>query len=62
MTIFVGWFLPKKDLLEEFGKEKGFKHYFALCYLQIVRYFIPLTIVIIFLNGLGLWDAIQKLF
>lgn len=62
MTIFVGWFLPKKDLLEEFGKGKRFKHYFALCYLQIVRYFIPLTIVIIFLNGLGLWDAIQKLF
>jgi NSS family neurotransmitter:Na+ symporter len=62
MTIFVGWFLPKADILEEFGKKQRFKYYFALTYLQIVRYLIPLTILIIFLNGLGLWDAIQKLF
>ena len=55
MALFVGWFLPKDDILHEFGKQRGWKHRFAFVYIQIIRYLIPLAILAIFLNGLGLW-------
>lgn len=55
MALFVGWFMHKDDILHEFGKQRGWKHRFAFVYLQIIRYFIPLAILAIFLNGLGIW-------
>ena len=55
MALFVGWFLPKTDIQHEIGKQRGYKQYMANCYIQIVRYFIPLAILAIFLNGLGIW-------
>lgn len=55
MALFVGWFLPKEDILHEFGKQGGWKHRLAFVYIQIIRYLIPLAILAIFLNGLGIW-------
>lgn len=55
MSLFVGWFLPKEDIMREFGKQRGWKHQFAFVYVQIIRYLIPLAILAIFLNGLGIW-------
>ena len=55
MALFVGWFMPKESIQLEVGKPQGFKHHFANCYIQIVRYLIPLAILAIFLNGLGIW-------
>ncbi len=56
MAIFVGWFLPEKDLRQELSKQPGFKHYAVNAYIYILRYLIPLAILAIFLNGLGIWN------
>ncbi len=56
MALFVGWFIPEADIQHEIGKQRGFKRYITICYTQIVRYLIPLAIIIIFLNGIGVWQ------
>ena len=55
MALFVGWFLPKADVQRELGKQRGWQHKLTNVYVQVVRYLIPLAILAIFLNGLGLW-------
>lgn len=65
MALFVGWFLPKADIRQgivhspivakELGKTEKWRHNLANVYIQIVRYIVPLAIIAIFLNGLGIW-------
>ena len=55
MSIFVGWFIPKISIEDEFKTRSKWKYAFALTFLQIIRYIIPLAILAIFLNGLGIW-------
>lgn len=55
MALFVGWFLPKDGIAHQLGNQPGIKTYIADCYIQIVRFLVPLAIIAIFLNGLGLW-------
>ena len=55
MAIFVGWFMPTQAIKDEFKTKNEWKYALAFAYIQIIRYIIPLAIVAIFLNGLGIW-------
>ena len=53
MAIFVGWFLPRngeKGILEA---DKGIKRWFRKMYIFALRWIVPIAIVLIFLNRLG---------
>ena len=55
MTLFVGWFLPKKDVKNELGARNNIVHRtYVNAFLQLVRFLVPLAILAIFLNGIGL--------
>lgn len=55
MAIFCGWFIPKTDIKHEFQTQGKWKYALSIAYIQIIRYLIPLAILAIFLNGLGIW-------
>lgn len=55
IVLFVGWFLPKKDIQHELCKHNDWRRYLPMVYIQIVRYLVPLAIIAIFLNGIGIW-------
>lgn len=50
-AIFIGWFIPKKTIVQElsYGKNK-WQHLAAEIYVQVIRFFIPIAIVAIFIN------------
>ena len=54
MALFVGWWLNKNEVHHEIGKKSGWQHWICASYLPLVRYLIPLAIMAIFLNGLGI--------
>lgn len=54
MALFVGWFMDKKDVRNQFGKQNSWLYRIGAIYLPLVRFFIPLAILAIFLNGLGI--------
>ena len=54
MALFVGWFMDKKDVRNQFGKQDSWLYRIGAIYLPLVRFLIPLAILAIFLNGLGI--------
>ena len=54
MAIFIGWFVNKNDVRHDLGKQSGWQHRLSAVFIPLVRYLIPLAILAIFLNGLGI--------
>lgn len=55
MAIFIGWFVNKNDVRHDLGKQSGWQHRLSAVFIPLVRYLIPLAILAIFLNGLGIF-------
>jgi len=55
MALFVGWFLPRTGEKSILSADKGIKWRFKQVYLILLRFVVPVAIVIIFLNSLGLF-------
>ncbi len=51
--LFVGWYIPRKTVYEEFTNDNRFNQFFFSVYYFSVRYVCPLAIVMIFLHQLG---------
>lgn len=54
MAIFVGWNLPKENEKGVLAADKGIKHRARHLYLFVLRWLVPIAIILIFLNSLGL--------
>jgi NSS family neurotransmitter:Na+ symporter len=54
MSLFVGWFMPKHYLDSNPHADQGYKRLLRPVYLFAVRWIVPIAIVIIFFNGLGI--------
>ena len=55
MSIFVGWCLPKNGQKGVLHADKGIKRWFGKIYIFVLRIIIPVGILIIFLNSLGVF-------
>jgi NSS family neurotransmitter:Na+ symporter len=53
IVIFLGWVLPKKDVVEEISNDGKLKIKLFGTFYFIIRYIAPIAIGLIFLNGLG---------
>ena len=56
MALFIGWFQNKNEVRHDLGKKSGWQHKLSAVYIPLVRYLIPLAILAIFLNGLGIFN------
>ncbi len=56
MTLFVGWILQKKDVKTELETHHNIVHRtYINVFWQLVRFFVPIAILAIFLNGIGIF-------
>lgn len=53
MAVFVGWNLPKGNEKGVLEADKGIKHRARHLYLFVLRWLVPIAIILIFLNSLG---------
>lgn len=53
MIVFAGWFMKKADIHAEIGRKNKWQQRFSKVYVLLIRYFIPIAILAIFLNGIG---------
>ena len=53
MSVFVGWNLPKKGEKGVLEANKGIKHWAKKMYIFVLRWIVPVAIILIFLNSLG---------
>jgi NSS family neurotransmitter:Na+ symporter len=53
MSLFVGWFMPRKDLEVVPDSRKPWKHKLRPALIFALRWIVPAAILLIFLNGLG---------
>ena len=53
MAVFVGWNLPKDGEKGVLTADKGIKHRARHIYLFVLRWLVPIAIILIFLNSLG---------
>lgn len=56
VSIFLGWFAPKETIHEQLKNDRGVLSWYYYVFLALIRFFIPLVILLIFLNGLGLYQ------
>ena len=54
ISLFIGWFYKADDIRDELSNGGQLKSRFFPLYLFLMRYFVPLAILLIFLNELGL--------
>jgi NSS family neurotransmitter:Na+ symporter len=52
--IFVGWFIPRKIVFEEFTNQGSINAKLFLLFVFTVRYICPIGIVLVFLHQLGI--------
>ena len=55
MSIFVGWSLPKQGTKGVLEADKGIKRWGRKIYIFSLRFIVPLAILVIFLNSLGVF-------
>ncbi len=55
ISIFVGWKMQSADVYDELTSSGTVKFYFFKLFLFLAKYFVPLAIVVIFLNKLGVF-------
>ena len=53
-VLFLGWFYPSEGSCEELQQGSRLPHWLFLCWLWAIRIPVPITILIIFLHGLGM--------
>ncbi len=58
ISLFIGWKMKPADIHDELSNSNKLKLRSFNLFLFIVRYFVPLAIIVIFLNKLGLFDHI----
>mgnify|MGYP003292769281 CR=1 FL=1 len=59
ITIFVGWFTTKNDTIDELKKHSRIQvNWPYTVFFVLIRYIIPLAILLIFLNGLGIFERL----
>ncbi|PKP53304.1 MAG: sodium-dependent transporter [Bacteroidetes bacterium HGW-Bacteroidetes-1] len=57
IVLFVGWKLSKEQVIDEISNNNLLKVRFKYVFLFIVRFIAPIAISLVFLNGLGLFNA-----
>ena len=62
MSLFVGWFMPSKNIEVVPFSQKSWKAKLRPVLVFALRWIVPVTILLILLNGLGLLDALIGLF
>jgi len=55
MSLFVGWVMPMKNHELIPYSEKPFKRWFRPFFVFALRWIVPITILLIFLNGFGVF-------
>ena len=55
MSIFVGWFMPRKDIDVVPARLERWKRWLRPAMIFALRWLVPVAILLIFLNGLGLF-------
>jgi NSS family neurotransmitter:Na+ symporter len=53
ISIFVGWYMDRKDLRDEMMSSGELKNSFFKVFAFILKYIVPLGIAILFINGMG---------
>ena len=56
--LFIGWYVPKKLVRDEFTNWGTLKGNLFFVYLFLVRFVCPVLILLVFLNQLGLLEGI----
>ena len=56
MALFVGWYMPLKGE-KSFFSNQGLRHVGTQVFLLVLRWLVPVAIILIFLNSLGLLDS-----
>ena len=54
MSLFVGWFMPAKDIDVVPYSKNRFKKWSRPIFVFLLRWFVPIAILLVFLNGLGI--------
>lgn len=62
MSLFVGWFMPSRNIDLVPYSQKSWKAKLRPVLIFALRWIVPVTILLILLNGLGLLDALIGLF
>lgn len=60
ISIFVGWKMKKEDVYDELSNQSTIKLKMFNLFLFLIRYFVPLSIILIFLNKLGVFNFLLK--
>lgn len=55
MSLFIGWFMPMKDQDLVPHSKKRYKQWLRPAFVFLLRWVVPIAIVLIFLNGLGVF-------
>lgn len=55
MSLFIGWFMPMKDQDLVPHSQKRYKQWLRPAFVFLLRWVVPIAIVLIFLNGLGVF-------
>ncbi|MFV0366556.1 MAG: sodium-dependent transporter [Mangrovibacterium sp.] len=56
ISLFIGWKLPKQSIYDELRKGSRVTMNFVNVFVFIVRYIAPIGIILVFLNGLGIFS------
>ena len=59
IAIFVGWFCSKKDVRDELSHGAVVSEWFVNAFLFLMRFVVPIAILLIFLNELGVFDLLS---
>lgn len=54
MSLFVGWFMPLKDIEIVPYSQKRYKKWLRPIFIFLLRWLVPVGIILVFLNGLGI--------
>ena len=60
MSLFVGWFMPLQDKDLVPYSQKRYKQWLRPLFVFTLRWVVPIAIVLIFLNGLGVFSAFTR--
>jgi NSS family neurotransmitter:Na+ symporter len=57
MSLFIGWFMPMKDQDLVPHSKKRYKQWLRPAFVFLLRWVVPIAIILIFLNGLGVFKV-----
>jgi len=59
ISVFVGWKMLRTDVHDELSNSGALRVYMFKTFMFLIRYFVPVAIVIIFFNKLGVFDFLK---